>query len=644
MRKLTVAAILAFVVVFDAAFAAESYDKRLEFVESTGTQWIDTGLKLHYKRSRAQVNFRVLEVPSATAAICGVTAKKDDPMGYTTGANPRASFVVRIERSSASSYRILPSFSGGEGGGYQWPNAASGDFACTWDVENTWRLKPGSGTNMYAFINGSTTGGYYSNYRDETSEFNYYIGTANNAGEGLFVPEGSMAKLHWYGAKFWTDDELVGDFIPVLKDGVAGFYDRVTERFFPSKGADPWVAPIEREWTGEGTANDLTDANNWKGGEKPETVHDVAVIPAGTQIETTVDACCAFSENLGGIRLAGTDTRLALVGGPTAAARLNSSIGGKGSVSFVGEAANTKALKLYCTLQNLEGKIGVTNVYTCVCGTYALGSCEDAEAFVKLEGDSQRLTWTDGSACALSRSKIHVAQQGQFLFFGGTAYFFGELIFDGGNVNVHGNATGEDWFCGKVIGNAEGANQFYPYSQNKSVFSGEAKDLHLTQLAPDGAKENVIACRIHSEPRIPGETPNWGSSSKVEGAAGCGQNMANIRLPAERTLRFEYANALDEEAFVQVGYAQPVANQKVNIVDLGGYDQQMGTFSIWASAFDPITVWNPNLELKSDCPATLTIYGQLRDNGADHVFPGRVRGAVGVKLDSKDEVMQYAWN
>ena len=138
-----------------AAFAAEPYDKRLEFIESTGTQWIDTGLKLHYKRSRAQVNFRVLEVPSETAAICGVTAKKDDPAGYTTGPTPRASFVVRIERSSATTYRILPSFTGGEGGGYQWPNAALADFNCNCEVANAWFPRTGdqhAGTNMWLFV------------------------------------------------------------------------------------------------------------------------------------------------------------------------------------------------------------------------------------------------------------------------------------------------------------------------------------------------------------------------------------------------------------------------------------------------------------------------------------------------------------
>ena len=29
---------------------ADDYDERLEFVESTGTQWIDTGVKLNWKR------------------------------------------------------------------------------------------------------------------------------------------------------------------------------------------------------------------------------------------------------------------------------------------------------------------------------------------------------------------------------------------------------------------------------------------------------------------------------------------------------------------------------------------------------------------------------------------------------------------
>ena len=37
-------------VFLSAANAAEPYDEKLEFVESSGTQWIDTGVKLHWKR------------------------------------------------------------------------------------------------------------------------------------------------------------------------------------------------------------------------------------------------------------------------------------------------------------------------------------------------------------------------------------------------------------------------------------------------------------------------------------------------------------------------------------------------------------------------------------------------------------------
>ena len=42
------------------ALAAEPYDEKLEFIESSGTQWIDTGVKLHWKRSSMRQRRRML--------------------------------------------------------------------------------------------------------------------------------------------------------------------------------------------------------------------------------------------------------------------------------------------------------------------------------------------------------------------------------------------------------------------------------------------------------------------------------------------------------------------------------------------------------------------------------------------------------
>ena len=122
------------------ALAAEPYDEKLEFIESSGTQWIDTGVKLHWKRSSMDLNFRVLEAPATLksgVSIAGVTAKKDDNAGYIS--NSRASFVMRIGQPSAGKYALWPSFSGGNNNGaYRYPDDDIGDseYRRTWNARS----------------------------------------------------------------------------------------------------------------------------------------------------------------------------------------------------------------------------------------------------------------------------------------------------------------------------------------------------------------------------------------------------------------------------------------------------------------------------------------------------------------------------
>ena len=77
MKKLSVVAAVA---VCGIAFA-DTYDERLEFLETTGTQWIDTGLRLNFKYSRVRGRFRLLENPVDTVGLCGVCEKKGNLTG-----------------------------------------------------------------------------------------------------------------------------------------------------------------------------------------------------------------------------------------------------------------------------------------------------------------------------------------------------------------------------------------------------------------------------------------------------------------------------------------------------------------------------------------------------------------------------------
>lgn len=80
-------------------------------------------------------------------------------------------------------------------------------------------------------------------------------------------------------------------------------------------------------------------------------------------------------------------------------------------------------------------------------------------------------------------------------------------------------------------------------------------------------------------------------------------------------------------------------------MDLNGFDQRIGTLCVYSSGFDANEVWNTNLVLKSESPATLTVCGSFRSDNSmidnvnmKSVFPGRVGGALSVALDSREDV------
>lgn len=617
------------------ALAAADYDERLEFVESTGTQWIDTGVKPNWRRTVMHLDFRVVGAPTVDVgkgvSIAGVTGTKDDATGWDS--KGRKSLVMGLGHKTSGKYQLWPYFAGGLGGGYRIPDDETGtaDFQKTWNVRADWRLNTSTsfyGTNMYMVANGSAKGGFYHDYADAESAYSFYIGAANNAGEGLVTAEGSLAKVQWHGVRLYTDGALVGDFIPVKKDGVAGFYDNVSKKFFASQGADAWVAPTTVTWTGSGAAGSLTDAANWGGGAAPSGSRAVAVIPDGTELSGTVETVAAAFNGLGGVRLAGANAKLHL-NGISASTSLYFPVAGTGVYRLESTTSSTTSIKLYQSLCNFYGTTQVSNAYVNVYQPMALGLQGRSTADVYLGGGSQRLTFPVGGSFA----DIAFRKSGQFGFFENSdCRDYTAWSFPANSVGFHGNGVAYWYLCGPFTGRTDAQNTFNPYSMKRCTLTGEAKNLNLTQL--DANCDVVIDAPVHS-------------TARAKDSAGAGQAQANIRVNAGKNLSFSYANALDENSFVQVGYATNPTAQPSNVIDLGGTDQRVGTLGVWASSFDGATDYNPNLVLKSDAPATLTICGQLRtaaETKCQHVFPGLVSGAASVALDSRASVMAEAWS
>ena len=627
-------------------FAAD-YDERLEYLESTGTQWSDTGLKLDYRYSVAQLNFRVLEQPTEKTAFCGVC---ETAGGFATAGR---SFVYRLD-PSGSGYFIRGSLTGSEQPPYSEPNTGTPttDYKKMWELENYWALSGSSqaaaglyGTNVLFYANGASRGGYYGkgvNY-SKIASHTYYLGAANDGGEGLVSASGTLPKLHWYGARFYTNGKLIADFIPVKKSGVAGFYDLIGGTFHPSKGTAAWVAPTTVTWSGAGSdATDPTLGANWTGGVAPSTVHQVAVIPNGKTLSGAGKTLVDFFANLGGVRLNGTSATL-LMDGLADTASWSGSVGGTGRFIAQNASSNTKVLNMYGTFANFYGTIAYSNIYTVIRNNGSFGYSGRSKAYVYLSGGSQRIeenAWNSG------RGEVYLRRTGAFLFLNSNGAFNDEnnYITDENSVSSDGNDVAIWYMKGKWTGNQKSQNSFTMTRSPRIYLCGEDKYLYLTQWIPQPttastlfgsqSKTNYIQCAVHTSPR-------------AKNVTNAGQEQANIRIQGGYTLVFGYQNALDRTCLLQFG-SSAVANKTANTIDLGGYDQRLGTLSVWSNAaFDPNAVWNENMVIRSAKPASLTLHGRLRTHNESAtsagVFPGRILGATSIIIDSQSDVMQYAY-
>ena len=603
-----------------AAFAsafADTYDQRLEFIATTGTQWIDTGIHFNYKRSVFRAVFRVVERPETMTSVCGATDVADSRTGYSAG--KYFATDLNLTKRSNGNYVVIPSFTGGENDGYLWPSSGSYTTDKSIEVESDVAT---------SYTNGKKGGGYYTYGKlDQAMSASFYIGAVNNAGTGLLNPEGSLAKLHWYGLKIWTDGVLVGDFIPVKKNGVAGFFDTVTETFFPSQGADAFVAPVEVAWTGGGAAGDFSDGGNWDGGVAPSGRGQVAVFPAATTVPAADSDCAGFFNSLGGIRLSGQDTTLHFTNILNATDFL-APVGGEGTLCVQCQQNVAKSFNIYSASPNFCGTFMLTNAYISIYAGYALGAKELGNAVYQASYGDMRLQFLDYVPC---HSKIHLRPNGQLLFANVGSSMDAWLIFDGNaGVTFHGNGNQTFVFKGKMTGLGEtqyGIN----LNAGNYTFSGEAKDFGLRKVVCSGG----TTYRFGAPMSFATQPTDSSSTKQANIVQGCG---------AGTTWRFEADNVFSTNTFAYLSSDKPVADRPIGTVDLDGHDQRLGTLGIYATTFDPDTTWNTNLVITSAEPATLTIYGYMRDYGAAFVYPGRLSGAASLTLNSLEEIMTTAYN
>ena len=211
---------------------------QLEYIESTGTQWIDTGIKWRYGYS-LEIAFTPIRT-GPNAAIFG--ASNGD--AYNNG-----EVALFFQRDG---YDVI------------WPT--TGSMTSTYQHFGTFALntKYVARYNNSGITIGQTSLGF-SVYSGYVCERNLFLFATNRGEANKFF---SQVKIH--STRIWNNNgELVRNFVPVKRnsDSAIGMYDTVTKAFFANAGtgtftAGPTVAntdvPANGTWTATWAANATT--------------------------------------------------------------------------------------------------------------------------------------------------------------------------------------------------------------------------------------------------------------------------------------------------------------------------------------------------------------------------------------------------
>lgn len=216
--------------------------QQVEYIESTGTQYIDTGI-----------------TPDTTLEF-DTTFNTSNNFSQET---IRYGCIFGSRISSAKADVQLTTYSEfGYKGTIRWGNNYGDNAWLSNNVKINAKLK----NNMYYVDNTEIR----STTIEASNDYNIYIFALNQSGTAI---QHGKLKLHTF--KLWKNDVLVRDFIPCYRksDNVIGLYDLVTNTFFTNAGTGIFLkgsdtptpsVPIEIESVGDRTGNlfDLSTATN----------------------------------------------------------------------------------------------------------------------------------------------------------------------------------------------------------------------------------------------------------------------------------------------------------------------------------------------------------------------------------------------
>lgn len=180
--------------------------EELEYIQSSGTQYINTGFKPTYQ-TRVVADFQLTSAFSSFRSIFG------------TRASTSATDSKRYLFNNSASKTLRSDYFG------------SGANQSTTITSETTRMTVDKNKNITTVDGKTLTNTAVSS---GTATYNLYLFCMNNAGS-----TGYFSTMKLYSCQIYDNDVLVRDFIPVLwnETGEYGLYDKVNKEFYSNAGS-----------------------------------------------------------------------------------------------------------------------------------------------------------------------------------------------------------------------------------------------------------------------------------------------------------------------------------------------------------------------------------------------------------------------
>jgi len=192
--------------------------KFIDYIESSGTQYINTGFSPTHKNVRLEMTYQFVSLPAATAG------SRKYVFGSCQGTNNvRFQYAVGSEGNCA--------FGFGEG----WVNNATVD---SYDTDEIHTIVCSNGVFT---LDGNVVKDLSSS-KFESPDANAPVCLFANNNKGS-ASSTLMPSMRLYSCRIWNNDELVRDFVPALDDNsTACLYDIVGESFYSNAGEGVFTA------------------------------------------------------------------------------------------------------------------------------------------------------------------------------------------------------------------------------------------------------------------------------------------------------------------------------------------------------------------------------------------------------------------